>query len=66
MKKFIILLLFTGLGLFIAPSCLEDYLDKAPESGLTEEEIFTKYENFKNFFMLFTKGRNIIRSRDLE
>lgn len=57
MKKFIILLLFAGVGIFIAPSCLEDYLDKAPESGLTEEEIFTKYQNFKQFFYAVYEGQ---------
>ncbi len=29
---------------------LEDYLDKAPESGLTEDIVFTKYANFKTVF----------------
>jgi hypothetical protein len=57
MKRFIILLLFTGLFMFIAPSCLEDYLDKAPESGLTEDEIFTKYVNFKLFFNAVYEGQ---------
>lgn len=57
MKKFIILLLFTGISVFIAPSCLEDYLDKAPESGLSEDEIFTKYENFKQFFYAVYEGQ---------
>ena len=50
MKRFIIILLLAGISVFIAPSCLEDYLDKAPESGLSEDEIFTKYDNFKNYF----------------
>ena len=44
--RFIILLSFC-LMLFV--SC-EEYLDKAPESGLTEEEVFTKYQNFIKFF----------------
>ena len=57
MKKFIIPLLFTGMSVFIAPSCLEDYLDKAPESGLGEEEIFSKYDNFKNFFYAVYEGQ---------
>ncbi len=57
MKRFIILLLISGLFMFIAPSCLEDYLDKAPESGLTEDEIFTKYENFKLFFGAVYEGQ---------
>ncbi len=43
--------------LFGVSSCLEDYLDKAPESGLTEEEIFTKYDNFKQFFYSVYEGR---------
>lgn len=49
MKRFIILLALAGT-MFFMNSCLEDYLDKAPESGLSEDEIFTKYENFKQFF----------------
>lgn len=57
MKKFIILLLFTGVSIFIAPSCLEDYLDKAPESGLSEEEIYTKLDNFKKFFNAVYEGQ---------
>jgi len=49
MKKYIILLFF-GLCAAILTSCLEKYLDKAPAAGLTEEEVFTKYDNFKKFF----------------
>lgn len=30
-------------------SCLGEYLDKAPDSGLTKEDVFTKYANFKQF-----------------
>lgn len=43
--------------LFTVTSCLEDYLDKAPESGLSEDEIFTKYDNFKQFFYSVYEGR---------
>jgi hypothetical protein len=57
MKRYIILLLMTGLSLFIAPSCLEEYLDKAPEAGLSEEEVFTKYENFRQFFYGVYEGQ---------
>ena len=46
MKRNIYMILFVGM-LFL--SC-EDYLDKAPESGLTTEEVFSKYENFRSFF----------------
>ncbi len=49
MKKYFILL-FTGLSLLLTTSCLKKYLDKAPESGLTEDIVFTKYANFKLFF----------------
>ena len=38
-------------------SCLKKYLDKAPESGLTEQEIFSKYDNFKLFFDAVYEGR---------
>lgn len=31
-------------------SCLGEYLDKAPDSGLSEEEVFSKYANFKKYF----------------
>ncbi|MCE5348209.1 MAG: RagB/SusD family nutrient uptake outer membrane protein [Bacteroidales bacterium] len=49
MKKYIIILFF-GLSSIILNSCLEDYLDKAPESGLSEDEVFSKYLNFKQYF----------------
>lgn len=42
--------------MFIHTSCT-DYLDKAPESGLTEEEVFGKYVNFKNFFNTVYSGQ---------
>jgi len=57
MKKYIMLLVVTFATMVIAPSCLEDYLDQAPESGLNEEEVFTKYENFKNYFDAVYSGR---------
>jgi hypothetical protein len=50
MKKVIIILLLTGMSLFFPTSCLKEYLDKAPQQGLTEEQIFTKLDNFKLFF----------------
>ncbi len=57
MKRFIITLLLAGISIFIASSCLQDYLDKAPESGLSEDEIFSKYDNFKNFFYSVYEGQ---------
>jgi hypothetical protein len=40
------------LALFMATgltACLEEYLDRAPESGLNEKEVFSKFTNYKNF-----------------
>jgi len=50
MKKYIILLSCIGAGSLFLTSCLEEYLDKTPESGLTEAEVFAKYENTKKYF----------------
>lgn len=50
MKKYIILFLFICLGMVIATSCLKEYLDKSPQSGLSEDVVFTKLANFKLFF----------------
>jgi hypothetical protein len=41
--------------LLVFASC-EDYLDKAPESGLSEEAVFSKYENFMLYFDGIYKG----------
>lgn len=61
MKKYIILIICSGFFLLFPSSCLKSYLDKAPASGLTEADVFSKYENFKNFFEAVytgTKGLN--------
>lgn len=39
------------------PSCLKEYLDKAPEQGLTDEQVYGKYDNFKLFFDAVYEGR---------
>lgn len=41
-----------------ATSCLNDYLDRAPDAGLDEEEVFTKLENFKQYFYSVYYGAN--------
>ncbi len=46
-----------GVSLVFTTSCLKEYLDKAPESGLTDEIVFTKYANFKLFFDANYDGR---------
>lgn len=59
MKKYIILF-FVGLSTFLLPSCLESYLNKAPESGLSKEDVFSKYDNFKLFFdAVYRKSSNM-------
>lgn len=40
---------FILLVMFLTVSCL-DYLDQAPEAGLTQDEVFSKYDNFRLFF----------------
>ena len=45
MKKYYILFLIIGVGSLFLTSCLEKYLDKAPESGLNSDAVFTKYDN---------------------
>jgi hypothetical protein len=57
MKKRIILLLVTGMSLMLTTSCLKEYLNKAPESGLSDEQVFSKYANFKLFFDAVYDGR---------
>lgn len=55
MKKYIILLLI-GISAVFFTSC-EEYLDKAPEQGLTEEEIFTNADNFRLYFNAVYEGQ---------
>jgi len=56
MKRYIVLLIF-GLCTTLLTSCLKQYLDKAPAAGLSETEVFTKYDNFKSFFQTVYDGR---------
>ncbi len=58
MKKSIKIFILIVLHGFFLISCLEQYLDKAPESGLTDEEVFTKYVNLKAFFDNVWSGVN--------
>lgn len=48
MKKYIVLFICMGFCTVFFYSC-EKYLDKAPEAGLTEQDVFTKYANFKSY-----------------
>lgn len=56
MKKKLIVGLFISLFLGVGSACT-DYLDKAPESGMTDQEVFTKYANFKQFFYSVYEGK---------
>jgi starch-binding outer membrane protein, SusD/RagB family len=62
MKRYKILTLLIGLLISFLISCSEDFLDKAPESGIPEQEVFTKYENFLKYFRQVYEGSNNIRS----
>ena len=39
-------------------SCLKGYLDRAPEAGLSDSDVFTKYANFKSYFYSVYNGAN--------
>lgn len=56
MKRFIIKTLSLFMFVFILGSC-EEYLDKAPDAGLTNEDVFEKYSNYKLFFDASYDGR---------
>lgn len=45
-----------GLFTLFQTSCLKEYLDKAPEAGLSEEAVFSKYANFKLYFDAIYNG----------
>lgn len=55
-KNHLLWIIVIGIGLMHS-SCT-DYLDKAPESGLTEDEVFSKYANFKKFFNAVYAGKD--------
>lgn len=59
MKKQFTLLLSSLCLMIGLSSCIEDYLDKAPESGLTTADVFSKYENFKKFFDSIYEGNKL-------
>lgn len=49
----LIAILCTALG---STGCLNEYLDRAPDAGLTESEVFSKYANFKSYFFSVYNG----------
>lgn len=50
MKKHFILIIALSLSSLLLTSCMDEFLNVSPESGLSEKEVFSKYENFKKFF----------------
>lgn len=56
MKKTFVLILIC-ISTILITSCKE-YLDKAPEQGLIEEEIFTNADNFRLFFNAVYEGQS--------
>src|SRR5665647_2428258 len=50
MKKYLKIIVLAGLLAMILPSCLESYLNEAPDAGLTTEVVFSKYSNMLLFF----------------
>jgi starch-binding outer membrane protein, SusD/RagB family len=64
MKKYIILFLSVWGGSLLFTSCLEQYLDKAPESGLNVDAVFSKYDNaFKYIDFVFNSATTGINGR---
>jgi len=59
MKKNIILLLIASVSLIITNSC-KDYLNQAPDQGLTADQIFTKLDNSKLFFDAVYSGQKYV------
>ena len=61
MKKLFFIILLAGLTVLVTNSCvdkfLNDYLDKSPEQGLTEDQIFTRLTNFESYFDAVYTGR---------
>lgn len=57
MKQILRFILFVSVAL-CGTACLNEYLDKSPEAGLSESEVFSKYANFKNYFYSVYSGEN--------
>lgn len=61
MKKNLTIILIIGvLATIFLPSCLEDYLNEAPDAGLTTEVVFSKYNNIMKFFDAVYDGQKVV------
>lgn len=50
MRKLFLYIISLSLSSILLTSCLDEYLNVSPNSGLTDADVFTKQENFKKFF----------------
>lgn len=50
MKKYFIIIISLFISSLFMTSCLDNFLNVSPNSGLTDADVFTKQENFKKFF----------------
>jgi len=55
-KSIILSTLFIAAVGASTTGCLNEYLDKAPDAGLSEQEVFSKYANFKSYFYSVYNG----------
>lgn len=60
MKKYFKIIIFSLIMALILPACLEDYLDEAPDAGLTTEVVFSKYTNMLKFFDSVYDGQRVV------
>ena len=60
MKKHLKKLIFAGILAMILPSCLESYLNEAPDAGLTTDVVFSKYTNIMKFFDSVYDGQRVV------
>jgi hypothetical protein len=60
MKKYLKILSLTIIMALVLPACLEDYLNEAPDAGLTTDVVFSKYTNIMKFFdSVYDGQRNV-------
>ena len=60
MKKYFKIIVFAGILALILPSCLESYLNEAPDAGLTTDVVFSKYTNIMKFFDSVYDGQRVV------
>ena len=60
MKKYLKIIVFAGILAMIFESCLESYLNEAPDAGLTTDIVFSKYTNILKFFDSVYDGQRVV------